>query len=116
MTCTPVVLMIFKINVEPRMHTHVTNNAAAYAPATISKFRRSPCASETSNNTVAIVPGPAIIGIASGKTAGFSTSAASRSSSCVRFAPVGRANNISIAIKNSNTPPAIVNAGSVIPE
>jgi hypothetical protein len=75
----------------------------------------SPCVRFESTSTVAIVPGPAIIGMANGKTAPLPPDGPSRSSSSDCFAPVRRANNMSTAIKNNRMPPAIVNAGSVIP-
>ena len=67
-----------------------------------------------SNNKiiVAIEPGPAINGVARGKTDGSSCTSISVCSSlrCARLL-----NNISTAVKNNNNPPEILNAGIPMP-
>ena len=97
------------------MQSHVTSSATAYARATTTRSSRSPRERLTSSSTVAIVPGPRDHRHGQGKDRRILGRAASRSSASVRLARVGRANSISIAIRKSRMPPAIMKAGSVMP-
>src|SRR6056297_402578 len=66
--------------------------------------------------TVAIAPGPAISGMASGKTEGSSlSSSSSASSACPCRRLVRRWNSMSRAVRNNRIPPAIRNAGMEMP-
>src|SRR6056297_1071157 len=66
--------------------------------------------------TVAMDPGPAISGMASGKTEGSSlSSSSSASSACPCRRLVRRSNSMSRAVRNNRIPPAIRNAGMEMP-
>ena len=69
-TWMPVVPITLSRIEEPRMQSHVTASATAYASTTTKRSRRSPRERLTSSKTVAIVPGPAIIGTAKRKDRG----------------------------------------------
>src|SRR5947209_7885704 len=62
-----------------------------------------------------MAPGPARIGMASGKTLTSWLASASIPSSGVSRVRDGRAKSMSIAMRSRRTPPAIENAGTVIP-
>ena len=96
--------------------TSVRIRIVAIAPSTTSDAC-SPWLRLINSMTVAIEPGPAIIGIAMGKidtssaSCGSSATLAARSSRrCVRFS-----NTISSAIRNSMMPPAMRKAGISMP-
>ena len=72
-----------------------------------------PGCAPASRITVAIDPGPAIKGMASGKTDGSSRSSSSSAVSSRRF--VRRWNNISSAVSSNKMPPAILNAAIEMP-
>src|SRR5271168_194693 len=75
----------------------------------------SECDSPTSTITVEIAPGPASIGIPSGIMLASCFSAPSRCSSTVDFVPDGLACSMSSPIPIRIIPPAILKAGSVMP-
>ena len=64
---------------------------------------------------MAMVPGPAIIGIASGKTLISSRVMASSDSAFVSRVPDCRPKSISTATRKSRAPPAILNAYRLMP-
>lgn len=65
---------------------------------------------------VEIAPGPASMGTPSGVTPTSSFCCPSLSSASLSWVPDRRASSISMATKKRSTPPAILNAGSVIPK
>src|SRR6266487_2793244 len=98
-----------------RIAAQAAKSAQVIAAATESRSSGLGVAISTYRIVVAIVPGPAIIGMASGKTLISSRVIASSSSVFVSRVPEGRPKSISTATKNSNAPPAILNAYRLIP-
>ena len=86
------------------------------AAITMLCLRGSPALSAINNMAAPMAPGPAIKGVARGKTEiSFLVEASSVSSSVVVKPPFARANTISIAINSNKMPPATFNAANEIP-
>ena len=90
---------------------NTTTNIALKTPA---NCHTRPCASLVNKIIEAMAPGPAINGMLRGKTEGSRSSSSLSSPLSLRRLPRS-SNNISSAVRNNNTPPAIWKAGIEMP-